>query len=82
MVTCQSMLSMAKKANFFDSILTGDEKWIAFDNTHRGFTVVRPGPSARRDAKTPQIRQKGHVVRLVEYERNRASRGTGKRSDS
>ncbi len=36
MVTCQSMLSMAKKANFFDSILTGDEKWIAFDNTHRG----------------------------------------------
>ena len=38
--------------------------------------MVRPGPSARRDAKTPQIRQKGHVVRLVEYERNRASRGT------
>ena len=45
------------------------------------FTVVRPGPSARRDTKTPQIRQKGHVVRLVEYERNRASRGTGKRLD-
>ena len=26
MVTCQSMLFMAKKANFFDSILTGDDK--------------------------------------------------------
>jgi len=39
--------------------------------------VVRPGPSARRDAKSPQIRQKGQK----EYERNRASRGTGKRSD-
>ena len=38
MVTCQSMLSMAKKSNFFDSILTGDEKWIAFDNTHRGYS--------------------------------------------
>ena len=25
------------------------------------FTVVRPGSSARRDAKTPQIRQKDHV---------------------
>ncbi len=42
MVTCQSMLSMAKKANFFDSILTGDEKWIAFDNTHRGLQWVDP----------------------------------------
>ena len=44
-------------------------------------TVVRPGPSARRDAKTQQIRQEGHAVRLVEYARNRASRGTGKRRD-
>jgi [histone H3]-lysine36 N-dimethyltransferase SETMAR len=42
MVTCQSMLSMAKKANFFDSILTGDEKWIAFDNTHRGLQWLDP----------------------------------------
>ena len=40
------------------------------------YTVVRPGPSARRDAKTQQIRQKGHAVLSVEYERNRASRGT------
>ncbi len=47
----------------------------------RGRWIPRPGPSARRDAKTPKIRQKGHVVRLVEYKRNRASRGTGKRSD-
>jgi hypothetical protein len=45
------------------------------------FTVVRPGPNARRNAKTLEISQKGHVVRLVEYERNRASRGTEKRSD-
>jgi len=44
-------------------------------------TVVRLGPSVRRDAKTQQIRQKGHAVRLVEYARNRASRGTGKRLD-
>jgi [histone H3]-lysine36 N-dimethyltransferase SETMAR len=42
MVTCQSMLSMAKKANFFDSILTGDEKWITFDNTHRGLQWLGP----------------------------------------
>ena len=32
MGTCQSI----KKANIFDSILTGDEKWIAIDNTHQG----------------------------------------------
>ena len=53
MVTCQSMLSMAKKAHFFDSILTGDEKWIAFDNTHRG----RLRLSATMGPKTSQIRQ-------------------------
>ena len=35
MVYCQSMLSMAKKAKFFDLILTGDETWIAFNNTHQ-----------------------------------------------
>jgi hypothetical protein len=33
---------MAKKANFFDSILTEDEKWIAFDNTHRGLQWLNP----------------------------------------
>ena len=33
---------MAKKANFFDSILTGDEKLIAFDNTHRGLQWLDP----------------------------------------
>ena len=42
MVTCQSMLSMAKKSNFFDSILTGDEKWMAFDNTHRELQWLDP----------------------------------------
>ena len=40
--TCQSMLSMAKKANFFDLILTGDKKWFAFDNTHRGLQWLDP----------------------------------------
>ena len=33
--TCQSMLSMAKKANFFDLILTGDD-------THRGLQWLDP----------------------------------------
>jgi [histone H3]-lysine36 N-dimethyltransferase SETMAR len=42
MVTFQSMLSMAKKANFFDSIITGDEKWVAFDNIHRGLQWLDP----------------------------------------
>ena len=35
MIVYQSVLFMAKKANFFDSIFTGDEKWIACDNTNR-----------------------------------------------
>ena len=28
-----SIITISKKGNFFDSILTGDEKWIAFDST-------------------------------------------------
>ena len=60
---------------FRTSILTEDEKWIAFDNNHRGLQCLDSYQFI------PQIHQKGHVVLLVEYVRNRASRSTGKRQD-
>lgn len=31
--TCSCLLSQAKRSGFMDSIVTGDEKWIMFDNT-------------------------------------------------
>ena len=46
------------------------------------FTVVRLRPSATRDPKTPQIRQKGHAVRLVEYARNHEVLESGDTVDS
>ena len=68
------MLCMAKN-NFVDSIFTGDEKWIAFDNTHRGLDWL-DSDRITSEPKPPQLRQKGHAVRLVEYASNRESRIT------
>lgn len=35
LITCSSLLSMAKKSSFWTSILTSDEKWIMLDNSSR-----------------------------------------------
>ena len=74
MVTCQSMLSMAKKANFFDSILTGDEKWITFDNTHRGLQWLDPDqvpegtPKPHRFVKKVMLCVWWNTKGIVQYE--------------
>ena len=54
----QSMLSIVKKANFFDLILTGDEKWIAFDNTHRGLQWLDSDQVPLRTPKTHKFVKK------------------------
>ena len=58
MVTCQSMLLMVKKANFFDSILTVDEKWIAFHNTHRGLNWLGSDQVTQKNPKSEKFVKK------------------------
>ena len=69
-----------RKLNFVESILTGEEKWIAFDNNHRGLQWL-DSDKVPQGTQNPTNLPKGHDVRLEEFARNRASRSTGKQRD-
>lgn len=43
LLICSSLLSRAKRIDFFDSIVTSDEKWIQYDNPHRKLQWLEKG---------------------------------------
>ncbi|XP_066159070.1 uncharacterized protein [Euwallacea fornicatus] len=54
---CMNLLSRYKRKNFLHNIITGDEKWILYDNPKRRKTWVDPGQTSTSVAK-PNIHAK------------------------
>lgn len=54
---CAELLQMYKTANFLDKIITGDEKWIVYNNVQRTKEWRSSGQSASQVAK-PEVHQR------------------------
>lgn len=51
LVTCEMLLARHKKRGFLYRIVTGDEKWIHYDNPKRKASYVKPGQPATSQPK-------------------------------
>lgn len=49
--TCQKHLAALKKHNFFSRIVTGDEKWVYYENPKRKAAYVNPGEPGPSQSK-------------------------------
>lgn len=54
--TCEMLLARQKRKGFLHRIVTGDEKWIRFDNPKRKKSWVKPGQPSTSTAK-PELHQ-------------------------
>ena len=61
--TCISLLAKYKKKDFLWKIVTGDEKWIYFDNPTNKKPWLSPGQSSIPTSK-PNIHNKNHALCL------------------
>ena len=50
--TCEQLLERQKRKGFLDRIVTGDEKWIHYDNPKRRKSWVKPGQPSTSTAKS------------------------------
>ena len=50
--TCEQLLERQKRKGFLDRIVTGDEKWIHYDNPKRRKSWVKPGQPSTSMAKS------------------------------
>ena len=56
--TCEILLARYKKKSFFHRIVTGDEKWIYFDNPKRKRSWVDPGTPSTSTARPNRFGRK------------------------
>jgi len=66
--TALTLLSKFREKDFLHKIITGDEKWILYDNPKRRKSCVDPSQSSTFDAKAQYPRQ-GFTLCLVGLER-------------
>ena len=58
MTVCFSLLQRQSACDFLDRIVTGDEKWVSYDNTVRGHYWVRRGEAAPARPKQKTSKKK------------------------
>lgn len=56
--TCEMLLARYKKKSFLHRIVTGDEKWIYFENPKRNRSYVKRGQPAKSTARPNRFGQK------------------------
>ena len=66
--TALALLSKFRKKYFLHKIITGDEKWIVYDNPNRRKSWVDPGQPSTLIPK-PNIHAKSFALHLVGLER-------------
>ena len=62
---CESLLNRNKIDPFLKRIVTGDEKWVTYDNIERKRSWSKLGEAAQTVAKTGFYGQEGFAVCLV-----------------
>ncbi|KAL6256735.1 hypothetical protein P5V15_011667 [Pogonomyrmex californicus] len=68
-VTCEMLLQRHERKSFLYRIVTGDEKWIYFENPKRKKSWLSPGEAGPSTPKAKSLRQEDHALCLVEPER-------------
>ncbi|XP_047146310.1 histone-lysine N-methyltransferase SETMAR-like [Hydra vulgaris] len=69
--TCNALIQQHHAEPFLDRLVTGDEKWVLYDNPKRKRQWLSPNEPARSTAKPGLHPQEGAPVCLVEHPRNR-----------
>jgi len=65
--TCEILLERYRKKSFLHRIVTGDEKWIFFENSQK--IMGRPRRTIHIDRKTESLWQENDALCLVGLER-------------
>ena len=63
--TCETQLTRHKRKGFLHRIITGDEKWIHYDNPKKKKSWGPPGHASTSTGKAEHSWKKAHVLYLV-----------------